>query len=334
MSSQPLVSLGIPVYQGERYIAQALSCACSQTYRNLEICVSDNASTDATLEICQDFARRDPRIRLEVTDRNRGSAWNFNHVVSMAHGEYFKWLAADDLIAPRYVERVVERLQQPDRPAWAHSRFARIYATDTCADLDSLQLEHARARSMLSDQKTSFCRTSSRASDRFRAILLGPTWIEDNYGLIRRDLLLRTRLELPFYGSEKVMLAELALLGHYAEVPELLAFSRTHAEASAMLPTAAAQQEFVAPGETRGGSTWKLRRALLHGFRTAISRHPITRAEKRRCWMTLIAYSLQFKKWPHVLRQLLRGKAVRSPEASETPESLASSIRDTASQRQ
>lgn len=334
MSLKPLVTLGIPVYQGERYVAQALACACAQTYENLEICVSDNASTDATRDICSDFAKTDSRIRLEFASENKGSAWNFNHVVSMAKGEYFKWLAADDLIAPTYVERVVDRLTQADRPLWVHSRFARIYATDTPVDLPSLQSELARARSMLADAKTPYCRTSERPSDRFRAILLGPTWIEDNYGLIHLEALKRTRLELPFYGSEKILLAELALLGRFAEVPELLAFSRTHAEASAMLPTAAEQQDFVAPGQSQGRSTWRLRCSLFHGFRTAIYRHPLSSTERFRCWMALIAYSLQFKKWPSVMQQLARGKAVRSPEVTlEVNEPGAAAIQDRASRQ-
>lgn len=318
MLSAPRVTIGIPVYQGERYLAQALEAACAQTFQDLEICVSDNASTDQTVAICRDWASRDPRIRLEVSDRNRGAAWNFNQVARMARGRYFKWLAVDDLIDPTYIEHCVERLEAPDQPLWVHSRFTAIQASTHPNELEQIRRQAGSGRSMLSAPQLHACRSDASPSQRFRGVLLGPTWIDDNYGLIRREALLRTRLELPLYGSEKILVAELALQGRYAEIPKILSFSRQHDEGSSKLQTAAEQQAFVAPDASQDATPWRLRCGLIRGFWSAISRHPLTMSERLRCHATMFAYATQLRKLPQALRQILTGSAVRSPESPDS----------------
>src|SRR5512144_2313118 len=95
-----LVSIGIPVYNGEAYLAEALNSIFRQSYTPLEIVISDNGSFDATEAICRRHAALDPRIRYYRNSVNRGSAWNFDAVFELARGEYFKWWAYDDLCDP------------------------------------------------------------------------------------------------------------------------------------------------------------------------------------------------------------------------------------------
>jgi glycosyltransferase involved in cell wall biosynthesis len=106
-----LVSIGLPVYNGERYLAQALDSLLSQSHENLEILIADNASTDASEAICRDFAARDPRIAYHRHPRNLGAAANYNFVFRRARGAYFRWAAHDDICMPRLVERCVAALE-------------------------------------------------------------------------------------------------------------------------------------------------------------------------------------------------------------------------------
>src|SRR5579863_9411434 len=98
----PRLSVGMPVYNGERFVAQAIESILSQTFRDFELIISDNGSTDATETICREQAARDPRVRYYRSDRNRGAAWNHNRVVELARGEYFRWQCHDD-----YCDRIL-----------------------------------------------------------------------------------------------------------------------------------------------------------------------------------------------------------------------------------
>ena len=108
----PRASIGLPVYNGERFLAAAIDSVLEQTFSDLELIISDNASTDKTAEICRQYVARDPRIRYYRKETNNGGPWNFNRVFQYARGEFFKWQAADDVCAPTLVERSVEMLDR------------------------------------------------------------------------------------------------------------------------------------------------------------------------------------------------------------------------------
>ena len=106
-SSTPKVSIGLPVYNGERYLREALDSILGQTFRDFELIICDNASTDETAAICADYAARDPRIRYHRQTHNIGATANFNHTFELARGAYFKWAAHDDVLAPTWLEKCV-----------------------------------------------------------------------------------------------------------------------------------------------------------------------------------------------------------------------------------
>jgi glycosyltransferase involved in cell wall biosynthesis len=91
------VSIGMPVYNGNKYIREALDSLLSQTHSNFELIISDNASTDATEMICREYLKRDVRISYIRQEKNLGPIWNFNFVLQLAQGEYFMWAAHDDI---------------------------------------------------------------------------------------------------------------------------------------------------------------------------------------------------------------------------------------------
>ena len=124
--NSPLVSIGMPVYNGERFIRQALNSLLAQDYENLELIISDNASTDRTAEICQEYAARDPRIRYWHNSENRGAISNFAKVLDMSEGEYFMWAACDDLWEPTYIKTLLQCLTTTPSAVLAFSAFDNV----------------------------------------------------------------------------------------------------------------------------------------------------------------------------------------------------------------
>jgi len=111
MYSTPLVSVGLYVYNGERFLEEALDSILNQTFTDFELIISDNASTDRTGEIAEGYAKRDDRIRYYRSEKNMGGGWNMRRVYELATGKYFKWAAADDLLEPDFLRRCVEILE-------------------------------------------------------------------------------------------------------------------------------------------------------------------------------------------------------------------------------
>ncbi|MGH8296641.1 MAG: glycosyltransferase family 2 protein, partial [Steroidobacteraceae bacterium] len=101
----PLVSVGLPVFDGEAFLEDAIRSALEQTLGDLELILCDNASSDRTAEICCDHAARDPRVRYFRNPRNLGAAANYNLAFSHARGRYFKWLAHDDCMLPSFLAK-------------------------------------------------------------------------------------------------------------------------------------------------------------------------------------------------------------------------------------
>ena len=88
----PRVSLGMPVYNAQRFLREVLDSILAQTFTDFELIISDNGSTDATEAICREFAARDRRVQYEPNDRtNHGPGWNYNRTEFLARGEFFSW---------------------------------------------------------------------------------------------------------------------------------------------------------------------------------------------------------------------------------------------------
>ena len=125
-TASPLVTVGIPVYNESARIVDCIRSVQAQTYPNIEICISDNCSSDGTYELARQLAEESSNIRLVRQERNMGALANFGSVRRMAGGEYFMWLGSDDRILPTYIEKMVEQLEAHPRAAVAQSAVLRI----------------------------------------------------------------------------------------------------------------------------------------------------------------------------------------------------------------
>src|SRR5215213_4448949 len=109
---KPRVSIGMPVRNGQKYIREAIESILAQTFTDWELIVCDNASTDSTEQIVREFAARDPRVRYHRNPTDIGPANNHNVGFELARGEYFRWHAHDDMIAPEYLAVAVKALDE------------------------------------------------------------------------------------------------------------------------------------------------------------------------------------------------------------------------------
>ncbi|SDJ36508.1 Glycosyl transferase family 2 [Frankineae bacterium MT45] len=128
MTRRPLVSVLVPTYNGERYLDAALSCLQEQTYRNLEVLIRDDGSTDATAEIAARYTDTDPRFHYVVAPSNSGSTGNMIELLKLASGEYIKVLNQDDLLAPRCIERLLQPMLRDPAIVLSSSRRRLIDA--------------------------------------------------------------------------------------------------------------------------------------------------------------------------------------------------------------
>src|SRR6267142_6107507 len=109
---QPKVSVGLPVYNGAEFLRAALDSILRQDYRDFELIISDNASTDGTRAICQQYAQGDKRIRYFRNESNGGAAENYRRVFELARGDYFNWATHDDIQLPGFLRRCAEVLDK------------------------------------------------------------------------------------------------------------------------------------------------------------------------------------------------------------------------------
>ena len=108
----PTVSIGMAVYNEARFVRQGLDSLLAQEFCDFELIISDNASEDATAEICRDYASRDHRIRYYRNERNLGAVENFNYVFKLSLGEYFMWANGHTVWSPEFISSCVQVLQQ------------------------------------------------------------------------------------------------------------------------------------------------------------------------------------------------------------------------------
>lgn len=113
-SNEIKITIGIPVYNGEKFLVEKISSILNLGYDNFELIISDNGSTDSTKKICEEFASKDERIRFFCQEENLGPNWNFDFILKKAKGKYFMWTAVDDKILPGFIEKNISVLEGND----------------------------------------------------------------------------------------------------------------------------------------------------------------------------------------------------------------------------
>jgi len=275
MNAVPRLSIGLPVYNGENYLAESLDALLGQAYEDFELIISDNASTDGTADICRRYGEQDSRIRYIRQQRNIGCAPNHNFVFEQARGELFKWASHDDLYARDLLKRCVEALDEYPNVVLAHSWMAMIDGSGTVTAAAEYPLATA----------------SSRAPERFRSMLLfGNLWGDDFGGVVRAKVLRRTSLHKSYHYADRAIQAEIGLHGPFYQVPDWLYFRRDHPErAERACPTVRTRCANMDPRRAD-----RLRHPVVRlyaeyglGYVAAIRRAPLSSADRRECYRYL-----------------------------------------------
>ena len=217
MSAPARLSIGLPVHNGENYLQSAIDSVLSQDFDGLELIIGDNGSTDGTEEICRSAAAADPRVRYDRSPQNLGATWNYNRLVGMAEGEFFKWAAHDDLLAPGFLTECTSELLRDPSAVIAYPRTVLIGVDGEVLDdrfVDGLDLR------------------SPDPVERFSTYMVHSGELHAVFGVIRRRALQRTRLIANCSGGDQVLLAELLLQGTFHEIPDRMFLRRYHPETS------------------------------------------------------------------------------------------------------
>jgi glycosyltransferase involved in cell wall biosynthesis len=279
----PRVSIGVPVFNGQAFLAKTVDSLLSQTFPDLEVVISDNASTDRTEEICREYANRDPRVRYYRSDVNRGAVWNHNRVFELARGEFFKWNSADDFCAPRFVALCVAALD---------ANPAAVMAVSEPAEID----EHERllaSRTVVTHTLLPEVPQNAPAHVRFRQNIRLDHLCLSIYSLIRSEALRRTGPMGGYADSDRVLLAHLALFGPCIVLPEILLFNRDHAgrfsrSYSRYYEGWRERAKWMDPSNARKRvfPFWKELSELLHVIRVT----PLKWHERLRCYGELVRW--------------------------------------------
>jgi len=227
-AAMPLVSVGIPVRNGERFIREAVQSVLEQAGVRLELVISDNASTDATQAVCEELARQDPRIRYHRNHEDLGLSGNFRQVAALAQGAYFTWLAHDDRLGvPDYLAAIVGFMEE-------HRDVVLCGSTMRAFDEESPQDARDRVLDALRPERD----WRAARSELFRWPQPESHWVL--YGVYRRDVLLQLPLDGRTHRGRPVamdveypILATLCRYGRIVALPGVVRHSRSVASSAA-----------------------------------------------------------------------------------------------------
>ena len=206
----PRVSIGMPIYNEGKFLRQALDSLLAQDFADFELIISDNASEDATQQICLDYATKDPRIRYYRNETNLGPIENFNRVFRLSSGKYFMWASGHDLWAPTFISRCVGVLEKDPSVVPCYPRTQYIVETGKQLGVVDSTLD------------TRNCTLLGR----FNLTVWDPAPAYKFYGVSRSNSLRQTRLVRRVWAPDTVLLSELSILGSFANIPEPLFYAR------------------------------------------------------------------------------------------------------------
>lgn len=302
--SEPRLSIGVPVYNGERFLPGLFAALAAQTFKDYEVVISDNASTDRTEEICRAHAARDPRIKYHRNLRNVGACANFNLVFSLCKAPLFKWAACDDAFGPEYLEACVTILDANPDVVVAQTDVVCVDGKGQPfeRDLDNGKFIIPGTTLHYATDPIDIGETSS-AVKRFYDVLFRCRSNAQVFGVIRREALAKTGLLPAFLGSEKATVLELSLLGRFGQDRRPLFYRCYHPG----ITEAKGNDEgklYMAVASTEYSRSVRMMRTF---YGTPIGK-PVNLLTKASCYALLVARSLSF-----VFRAALR------PEAKDWP---------------
>lgn len=301
---QPLVSIGLAVYNGEEYIREAVDSILSQTFTDFELIISDNASTDRTEEICRTYAAQDERVRYHRNTTNIGGANNENLTCEMARGKYFRWAAHDDVCAPTLLEKCVKVLDENPDVVLSYPVIVHIDAKGN--RLKSLDDEIGNSPDVLT---------------RFKE--LSDFWghnCETTYGLMRSDVLKSTGLQRNYTDSDRTLLCHMGLYGRFHIIPEPLFYKRIHDNMSTNVYWDFRERMAWFNESYRDKITFPYWMQFLH-YLEIITKTPLPFSKRMRCYWHMLRWLIDERRWGKMIKDVIIAvrKMFRRPNRPALP---------------
>jgi glycosyltransferase involved in cell wall biosynthesis len=274
-TASPRLSIGLPVYNGERYLPAALNSLLAQTFGAFRLVLIDNASSDGTQDICEHYRTQDRRIEYHRNPRNIGAVGSWYRTLDLSSTPYFKWAADDDEYEPTFLARCVEVLDRDDTIAACYTRFQVI------------DEEGRRGQRVHVDIDTA----SPIPSVRFYNAIAVDYLAVQLYGVMRTAVLEQVTRYHGYVGEDRNFLAELCLRGRVCEIPEYLFLHRLYPKAwGAVVSDPNASIEQLAAFDPTIDWTVNRRSGLrrIVNYFAAIGRVPLPAAERARCCAQLV----------------------------------------------
>lgn len=309
----PTLSIGLPVYNGQNYLDQAVAAVLGQRYTDFELILCDNASTDRTQAICEAFAAADPRVRYERSETNLGLVRNFNRAFELSTGRYFKWLSHDDLLGPEFLQQCIDQLEADPSLSVCCTSVAVIdadgYMLETEENTRNNRRDPLGITRLRDAPGPERGLEDGRVSHRHRGVLLHSTRCYEEFGVIRASAIRSTPLRGYYPGSEKVFLTELALLGKIKVLPDIGMFMRVHDDRlSSQAASCDRRALYLTPSDKRKRSWLPPQVRCAVGYAGAVLRQPMPLRERLGCLWNIARFCLQFRKWHAVCRIALCGR--------------------------
>jgi len=299
----PKISIGIPVYNGEKHLELVLDSLIKQSFSDFEIIISDNASTDKTEEICRFWQGQDNRVSYHRNPTNIGAAANYKKVFQLSKGQYFKWMAHDDRCSPNYLEECVKVLEDDPDVVMSFPRFVLIDDSDHVFPLvKENTYATSDGRTITTNPPRNFM--STHPSERYSEVLHKTTECYEFFGLSRREIIEKTSQHDAFYGSDKVLLCELAMMGKLKEVSSAIGYFRIHGEQSQSLKSSEERAEWISPDLNYGAFMSRIK--CVQGYYRSIFAYPISFSEKIKSFWILTAWSIDWNNWWLMLNEMWR----------------------------
>lgn len=299
MSKPPAVSIGMALRNEERYLSSALDSLLAQDFRDFELILSDNASTDRTPAICREYEKKDSRIRYYRNDPNLGMTGNQNRAFLLSTGEYFFWAAGHDLWHPGFISKCVELMNSDPAIALCYPRIVLINEAGTPVE-DPYP-----------------CRLDTRGlgiPSRASSVLWGPGNAGALiYGVIRSGALRSTCLFRNVICPDNLLLFDLSLRGSIAHLPEPLFYLRGYAAGKAHLSRSLDRyRNMFYPEGRKYFRLWLTNWRLLLEHLAAVLRAPV-RPGRKPLLLILTLVSILARRGKHMLHDLIEAVGLPRP---------------------
>ena len=297
----PKVTVGIPVYNGAKYIAETIESILIQTFQDFELIISDNASTDATEEICRSYASKDTRIRYYRNDQNIGLSRNFNRIFQLATGTYVKLTSADDLCAPEFLERCVSFLDQHPSAVLCYTKIQIIDGEGNVMWNGDAGVNELKADSSIPAKR--FYELIRHNNHHHQGIEI--------YSLIRKSALYQTPLFGYYAHADRVFSARLGFLGTFHQFDEPLMLYRNHSNQASVVTK---RRWFNLSEPTPHPSVWDPEKKghitfpewrLNYEYLSAINEASIAFSDRLGCYFYLLKRLFLHKNWGRLMRDII-----------------------------